>query len=93
VNDTDVFHRDFDDGKRVLAWLRGSPSDPVVVVANFSDWGTDLSQPNAEYRVPNWPATPPGKTWFEVTTNQPVPDAWIGRWGLTPWDAKVYVLR
>jgi pullulanase len=93
MNDTDVFHRDFDSGKRVLAWRRGLLANPVVVVANFSDWGTDLAQPGAEYRVPNWPATPPGRTWLEVTTNQPVPADWVGRWGLLPWDAKVYVLK
>ena len=93
MNDTDVFHRDFDDGKRVLAWRRGSLSNPVVVVANFSDWGTAPAQPVAEYRVPNWPATPAGKSWFEVTTNQSVPNDWVGRWGLLPWDAKVYRLK
>ena len=93
MNDTDVFHRDFGNGKRVLAWRRGLLSNPVVVVANFSDWGTNPSVPGAEYRVPNWPATPPGKTWFEVTTNTSVPADWVGRWGLLPWDAKVYVLR
>ncbi len=93
MNDTDVFHRDFDSGKRVLAWRRGSLANPVVVVANFSDWGSDPSQPGAEYRVPNWPATPPGKTWFELTTNQAVPSDWVGRWGLFPWDAKVYLLK
>jgi glycosidase len=93
LNDTNVFHLDFDAGKRVMAWSRGSLSNPVVVVANFSDWGTDPSQPGAEYRVPNWPATPLGMTWFEVTTNRMVPPDWIGRWGLFPWDAKVYIVK
>src|SRR5205823_6474118 len=41
VDDTDFIHVDFNDGKRVLAWRRGtSGQDPVVVVANFSDFGT-----------------------------------------------------
>ena len=88
-----MFHRDFNDGKRVLAWRRGASTNPVVVVANFSDWGTDPAQPVVEYRVPNWPATPAGKSWFEVTTQQAVASGWVGRWGILPWDAKVYVLR
>ena len=40
VNDTEFIHVDFNDGKRVLVWRRGGPAvdDPVVVVANFSDF-------------------------------------------------------
>jgi hypothetical protein len=66
VNDTEFIHVDFNDGKRVLAWRRGRPdSDKIaVVLANFSDFGTN---PGGEYRVPNWPATPPGKQWREIT--------------------------
>jgi hypothetical protein len=42
VNDTKFIHVDFEEGKRVLAWKRGRPGvdDPVVVVANFSDFAT-----------------------------------------------------
>ena len=66
VNDTEFIHVDFNDGKRVLAWRRGRPdSDKIaVVLANFSDFGTN---PGGEYRVLNWPATPPGKQWREIT--------------------------
>jgi 1,4-alpha-glucan branching enzyme len=95
VNDTDFIHADFNDGKRVLVWRRGRPGndDPVVVVANFSDFGTaDPSQPWAEYRVPNWPATPAGKRWREVTRDRDVPPEWIGREPVFPWEAKVYTL-
>lgn len=93
VNDTRFFHADFEAGRRVLAWRRGAPGqDPVVVVANFSDFGSDLSSPGAEYRVPGWPATPPGRSWREVTQQRAVPAEWVGREPLFPWEAKVYTL-
>ncbi|HSQ54967.1 MAG TPA: alpha-amylase family glycosyl hydrolase, partial [Gemmata sp.] len=40
VNDTEFIHADFTPGRRVLAWCRGRPGvdDPVVVVANFSEY-------------------------------------------------------
>jgi hypothetical protein len=62
--------------------------DPVVVVANFSD----VTPPGSEYVVPNWPATPVGRRWREVTQDRDVPGAWIGREPLFPWEAKVYAL-
>src|SRR5439155_18264282 len=42
VNDTDFIHVDFNDNKRVVCWCRGRPNSDqlVVVVANFSDYGT-----------------------------------------------------
>jgi pullulanase len=64
VNDTEFIHCDFDDGKRILVWKRrrAGVDDPVVVVANFSDWGTPSpGSAGAEYVVPNWPATPRGR--------------------------------
>ena len=68
VNDNNFFHVDFDDNKRVLAWTRGAPGmDPVVVLANFSlFFSTASGSVAAEYVVPGWPATPPGKQWREV---------------------------
>jgi glycosidase len=92
VNDTTFIHVDFTDGRRVLAWRRGRPHDPaVVVVANFSDWGTrDPADPASEYVVPNWPAAPPGRQWREVTQDRAVPAEWAGREPLYPWEAKVY---
>jgi 1,4-alpha-glucan branching enzyme len=93
VNDTDFIHLDFNDGKRVLVWQRGAPGvDPVVVVANFSDFGTDLAAPTPEYRVPRFPPTPPGRHWREVAQDRTVPDEWIGREPIFPWEAKVYTL-
>jgi glycosidase len=90
VNDTAFIHTDFNDGKRVLVWQRGNQGDRlVVVVANFSDYGTP---PGSEYRVPHWPATPPGKRWKEVTQCRLVPPDWVGREGIYPWEAKVYTL-
>jgi pullulanase len=94
VNDTEFLHADLEGDRRVLVWRRGGEDqDPVVVVANFSDFGTDLSLPEAEYRVPNWPETPPGRSWREVTQDRAVPAAWVGREPIFPWEAKVYTLE
>jgi 1,4-alpha-glucan branching enzyme len=94
VNDTAFIHLDFDAGKRVLAWQRGGPGqDPVVVVANFSDFvTTGAGSPWAEYRVHNWPGTPAGRQWREVTQQRVVPPEWVGREPIYPWEAKVYTL-
>src|SRR4029077_7679770 len=61
VNDTEFIHVDFNDGNRVLVWRRGLPGSAkqVVVLANFSDFGTpDRFNSTSEYFVPNWPPTP-----------------------------------
>jgi glycosidase len=95
ANDTTFIHVDFDEGKRVLVWKRGREGvdAPVVVVANFSDWGTDKPlDPASEYRVPNWPATPPGRSWREVTMGRAVAPDRVGREPIFPWEAKVYTL-
>ncbi|MEI9815373.1 MAG: alpha-amylase family glycosyl hydrolase [Acidobacteriota bacterium] len=89
VNDNHFIHVDFNTGKRVLAWTRGAPGmEPVVVVANFSDFSSGGD--HAEYVVHNWPATPVGKQWREVTQDRTVPPEWIGREPLFEWEAKVY---
>ncbi len=95
VNDTDFIHVDFNDNKRVLAWRRGTAGqNPVVVVANFSDYGTPngLTDPAAEYVVHNWPSTPSGRHWREVSQQRDVPPAQVGREPIFPWEAKVYTL-
>jgi 1,4-alpha-glucan branching enzyme len=95
VNDTDFIHVDFNDGKRVLVWRRGDASSDrqVVVVANFSDFVTaNATSPTAEYRVHNWPATPAGRKWREITQERDVPADWVGREPIFPWEAKVYAL-
>lgn len=94
ANDTEFIHLDFDFGKRVLLWKRGGlGQDPVVVVANFSDFVTaGAGNPGAEYRVHNWPATPAGRQWREVTQARVVPPEWVGREPIFPWEAKVYTL-
>lgn len=93
VNDTEFIHLDFDQGKRVLAWRRGRGERPVVVVANFSDFTTDNpTSPAAEYVVPNWPPTPAGGQWKEVTQDRIVPPQWVGREPLYAWEAKVYTV-
>lgn len=97
VNDTEFIHVDFHEGKRVLAWRRGGPGHkPVVVVANFSDYGTPgAGSPWAEYRVRNWPATPAGAHWEEISQGRAdpkIPPEWVGREPIYPWEAKVYTL-
>ncbi len=94
VNDTDFFHHDFHDGKRVVAWRRGPASDPVVVVANFSDYTTpNALSPGAEYVTPKWPATPAGSHWFEVTRGRDVKTGRHDREPVFAWEAKVYRLE
>ncbi len=92
VNDINVIHVDLD-GKRVLVWQCGQPGTDhvVVVVANFSDFTTPAG-PNAEYVVHNWPATPAGKTWREVSQDRDVPPAWVGREPILSWEAKIYTV-
>jgi 1,4-alpha-glucan branching enzyme len=95
VNDTEFIHLDFNDAKRVLVWRRGrlGADKQVVVVANFSDFTTaDPFSPNAEYFVPNWPATPPGKHWREVPQDRDIPAERVGREPIFAWEAKVYAL-
>lgn len=92
VNDISVIHVDLD-GKRVLAWRRGQPGSDqvVVVVANFSDYTTPPG-PNAEYLVHNWPSTPPGRKWREISQERDVPAVWVGREPIVAWEAKIYTL-
>jgi 1,4-alpha-glucan branching enzyme len=93
VNDTEFIHVDFTPGRRVLVWRRGGANDPVVVVANFSDFGSEQTPDGiAEYRIPNWPATPVGRRWREVTQDRSIPQEWVGCESLFAWEAKVYVL-
>ena len=95
VNDTDFIHVDFNDNKRVLVWKRGGiGQDPVVVVANFSDFATPngLTDPSAEYVVPNWPTTPAGRHWREVPQQRDVRPDQVGREPIFAWEAKVYTL-
>lgn len=93
VTDTDFIHVDFTAVKRVVVWRRGhSGSDEqVVVVANFSDLDSNRAGSN-EYRVLNWPVTPEGKRWREITQARDVPADWVGREAVVPWEAKVYAL-
>jgi pullulanase len=95
ANDTDFIHVDFNDGKRVVCWRRGAvgSASQVVVVANFSDFVSDNAvNGGGEYRVPNWPATPAGKRWREISQARNVPVEWVAREPLFAWEAKVYAL-
>ena len=91
VNDTSFLHVDFNDGKRVLVWQRGPGGDGslVVVVANFSDFSSDMSLGStAEYLVPNWPG---GRRWREITQQRDIPNNFVGREPIFAWEAKVYL--
>ena len=91
VNDTKWLHQDTTPGRQIYVWQRGSDDNPVIVVANFSDFGTaDPFSPSSEYVVPNWPRLN-DFSWTEVCLNRPVGASWIGREPLFPWEAKVYV--
>jgi pullulanase len=92
VNDTSFIHIDLD-AKQVLAWQRGQPGSDqvVVVVANFSDFTTPPS-PSAEYIVHNWPSTPPGRRWREISQDRDVPPEWVGREPIFAWEAKIYTM-
>jgi hypothetical protein len=90
-NEIDFFHVDFTPGRRIVCWKRGLDQDPVVVIANFSDFESG-DGPGAEYVVPGCPNLP-GARWREVTQDRPVPGAWLGRESLYRWEAKVYVAR
>ncbi len=93
VNDTTWLHTDFTPGRRVIAWQRGSDENPVVVVANFSDFQTaDPFDARSEYVIPNWPCRD-DFAWQEVAQGREIPPGWIGREPLFPWEAKVYVHR
>lgn len=93
LDDTDFIHVDFQENKRVLVWQRGTAADPVVVVANFSDFTTPFAPwPGTEYMVPNWPATPAGHHWQEVTQDRTVDPAVVGKEPIFAWEAKVYRL-
>ncbi|KAL5319403.1 hypothetical protein ACEPPN_012455 [Leptodophora sp. 'Broadleaf-Isolate-01'] len=85
-NDTDFIHVDSSRGGKIMAWKRGAPGhEPVVVVANFTDYDT----PGSEYFVPNWPERERGD-WREVTQGRNVPAEWVGREPLMHWEVKVY---
>jgi pullulanase len=90
-NECDFIHSDFTPGRRIMAWKRGSDNDPVIVVANFSDFESGPG-PGNEYRINSWPALTAGRHWREVTQKRDVPDEWAGREGLFRWEAKVYVM-
>ena len=93
VNDTKWLHGDFTPGRRVMAWQRGGDDNPVVVVANFSDFQTDAPlNSHSEYVVANWPRRD-DFDWQEVSQKRDVLPGWIGREPLFPWEAKVYIHR
>jgi 1,4-alpha-glucan branching enzyme len=84
VDDTSFIHVDNSRDGKILAWTRGT-TQPVVVVANFTDQDTQGEQ----YYVPNWPDRN-RNDWREITQNRSVPAEWVGREPLMHWEAKVY---
>lgn len=92
-DDVKLLHVDCTAGKQVVVWQRGTGRDRVLILANFSDYGTpDPFNPASEYVVPHWTPTPPGYHWQEVTQNRPVAPEFVGRESIFPWEAKVYYL-
>jgi len=89
INDTAFIHVDFNEGKRVVVWQRGFGEQLVIVVANFSEYG---SPDGAEYIIPNWPTLPPNKQWREVTQERSIDPDKAGKEPIFPWEAKVYSL-
>ena len=90
-NETNFLHVDFDQ-KRVLVWQRGLPENPVVVVANFSDFGSSGGLAG-EYVIPSFPRR--DSSWLEVSQSaapRAVAPGSVGREPIFPWEAKVYVL-
>jgi pullulanase len=93
VNDTTFLHMDFTPGRRVMVWQRGSDTNPVIIVANFSDFETaDPFNGVSEYVVPNWPGRT-GFLWREVSQARDVPPERVAREPLFRWEAKVYAHR
>jgi hypothetical protein len=88
LRDSDVAARDRLPAATGFEPVFAASGSVAVVVANFSDW--DSGGPNAEYLVPNWPATPPGTRWREITRDRDIPAEWVGREPLYPWEANVY---
>jgi pullulanase len=93
VNEVKFLHADFTPGRRVMVWQRGQDDNPVIVVANFSDFETDDPfNPSSEYVVPNWPHRQ-DLSWREVSQHRDVPSHFVGREPIFPWEAKVYARR
>ncbi|HEY7058562.1 MAG TPA: alpha-amylase family glycosyl hydrolase [Vicinamibacterales bacterium] len=93
VNEVTFLHVDLTPSRRILVWQRGDANDPVIVVANFSDFETaNPFDPSSEYVVPNWPHRD-DFLWREVSQQRDVPAPFVGREPLFPWEAKVYARR
>ena len=61
-------------------------------MANFSDFSSPFG---GEYFVPNWPETPSGMIWKEMSQSDQgrvVESNLVGREGIFSWEAKVYAL-
>ena len=90
VNDVSFLHVDIAADRRILVWQRGGDDNPVIVIANFSDFQTeDPLNPSSEYFVPNWPHRQ-DFAWREVSQARNVPADFVGREPLFAWEAKVY---
>lgn len=74
-------------------------SSPVSSSPSSSPSSLTSSSPSSpagtlepEYVIPQFPPTPAGKHWREVTQDRIVPEEWIGREPIYAWEAKVYEL-
>ena len=91
VNDTEFIQTDFNDNKRVVVWRRGmAVQDPLIVVANFSDYETPNGLTDPERRVRGcqlalysvWPAL------ARSTQQRDVLPAQVGREPIFPWGSQ-----
>jgi len=92
-NECRLIHVDTTAGRRIAVWQRGVAPDLVIVVANFSDFGSEGGLAG-EYVIPGWPSDIGDRSWFEVSqSDAPRPAPRAGSEPLFAWEAKVYVAR
>jgi pullulanase len=86
-DDVSFIYYDFNFGRRIVSWVRGTdPTRMVVVVANFSDAETG----GPDYTVTGFPSTPAGMKWRNVMNDVDGPADHAGHEPLGAWEAKVY---
>ncbi|MBV5303971.1 MAG: hypothetical protein JZU70_07210, partial [Chlorobium sp.] len=72
--------------------ISGSAQQIVYALSYFQVITDNALGGNAEYRVANWPETPQGKRWREITQERDVAYDRVALEPVFPWEAKVYAL-
>ena len=93
-NECRLIHVDTTPGRRIAVWQRGVAPDLVIVVANFSDFGSEGGLAG-EYVIPGWPSDIGNRSWFEVSQSERSSRGARTPAGrrCSPWEAKVYAAR